>query len=277
MTNGWRVISTGFQQGAWNMAIDEALFQAVADGQAPRTLRFYGWNPPAVSLGYAQPQSDVDVDACVRNGIDLVRRPTGGRAILHHNELTYSVVVSANQIPEGNSVMASYRWISRGLLSGLRSLGVDAQMSRPDDGRYVAAIPGISHGAACFAKAARCDIVCDNKKLVGSAQVRRNATILQHGSVPIELNRGLSRKLFGKSGELQNAIGLSEIPGMKDIGFSEVEAAIRSGFEQELEGDLRDGELSEAERRVLQQLVAGKYGREAWLRRTWGTGLVTHG
>ena len=91
--NTWRILNTGLRGGAANMALDQALAESVAAGRSLRLVRFYGWNPPAVSLGYHQPASDLDLPACLRAGFEVVRRPTGGRAVLHRDEFTYSVKI----------------------------------------------------------------------------------------------------------------------------------------------------------------------------------------
>ena len=112
------------------MAIDEAILWAVAEGKSPPTLRFYGWEPPCLSIGYSQSmEGEVDVDKCREVGVDFVRRPTGGRAILHADELTYSVVASQSEPRVAGGVIESYRRLSAGLVAGLRGLGVEASQA----------------------------------------------------------------------------------------------------------------------------------------------------
>ena len=127
----WRAIFDPPRDGAMNMAIDEAILEATAAGSLAPTLRLYAWEPPTLSLGHAQPAADCDCEALRRLGWGLVRRPTGGRAILHTDELTYSVVAAESHPLMQGGVLESYRRLSRGLLSGLRILGVDAAA---DDG-----------------------------------------------------------------------------------------------------------------------------------------------
>ncbi|MEW5933385.1 MAG: biotin/lipoate A/B protein ligase family protein, partial [Bacillota bacterium] len=123
----WRLIRDGYHDGATNMAVDEAIMLAHARGEVPPTLRFYGWRPPALSLGYAQKaEREVDLEACRRAGVDVVRRPTGGRAVLHDREVTYSVVISTALFP--GSVVETYRRLSAGLVEGLRLLGLQAEV-----------------------------------------------------------------------------------------------------------------------------------------------------
>ncbi len=263
----WRVLSTGHAPGAWNMAVDEAICTAVAEGYALPTLRFYGWSPPAVSLGYAQSYTDIDWVVCAAHGIDVVRRPTGGRAILHDNELTYSVIVKVEDVPDGRTVISSYRWLSRGLVLGLSLLGVRVHMGA--ERTRLPAEP-LSHRCpttACFAKSARCDIMYENRKLVGSAQVRTKGVILQHGSLPLRLNRQLSTELFGESGDLRGAISLFEIPQARRITLNDLEEAVRQGFAEALGAIFENGELSIREKELAQKLVENRHRRADWVRR----------
>ncbi|MBM3267288.1 MAG: lipoate--protein ligase family protein [Candidatus Sericytochromatia bacterium] len=161
--------------GAYNMALDEALLEALAGGQGLPTLRFYDWSPPALSLGYAQPVEVVDRDACRRWGVDVVRRPTGGRAVLHDRELTYSVVMRAG----GESVADSYCRISKAIARALAAMGVPAEVAAGSARKA----PGV---ADCFAVATPADLVAGSgRKLAGSAQVRRHGRFLQHGSIKL--------------------------------------------------------------------------------------------
>jgi lipoate-protein ligase A len=177
----WRLIDSGPGPGAWNLALDEAIFDAVRARRSPPTLRLYGWEAPTLSLGYAQdPARDLDLAACAAAGVDVVRRATGGRAVLHDREVTYSVAVPAGTPLFGAGVDAAYRAVAAGLLAGLRLLGVDAALA-----------PAARGGAreprhpGCFATASRHEILAGGRKLVGSAQRRSGGAFLQHGSLLI--------------------------------------------------------------------------------------------
>ncbi len=161
------------------MAIDEAISQAVAEGLAPPTLRFYAWEPPCVSLGRNQKIAEVDAGRCAELGYDVVRRPTGGRAILHTDELTYSIIAAPDHPLMAGYVLDSYLRISRGLVAGLRRLGIEAEEA-PGANR---AGPDVS--AACFEVPSAYEIVAGGRKLLGSAQHRRARSVLQHGSLPL--------------------------------------------------------------------------------------------
>ncbi len=130
MTQNWRLIISPPAHGSWNMAVDEAILEAVSSDQAPPTLRLYAWDPPCLSLGYAQSCADADFAALARYGWELVRRPTGGRAILHTDELTYAVIAPLNNPVVSGGVLDSYSRISRGLLAAFERLSLDARADR---------------------------------------------------------------------------------------------------------------------------------------------------
>jgi lipoate-protein ligase A len=155
----------------YNMAADVALLDAVVAG-APPAVRLYRWTPPALSLGRFQPDDDVDLDACERFGVEVVRRPTGGQGLLHGADLTYSVVMP---LPTGaaGSVDAVYQRLAGALIAGLDRLGVDAAIARHDG----------PAGPVCFAGQQGADLRVGDRKLCGSAQVRREGSVLQHGSI----------------------------------------------------------------------------------------------
>jgi lipoate-protein ligase A len=191
------------------MAIDEAVLHALADGKGLPTLRFYRWEPACLSLGYNQHHSEVDEDACVGLGYTWVRRPTGGRAILHTDELTYSVVAPQDEPRVMGGIVESYRRLSQGLLAGLRALGADVFQAQEEKALD-------SHSSAvCFDTPSNYEITVNGKKVVGSAQVRRRGIVLQHGSVP----------LTGDLGRIFSCLRLPEfVPGALDAGRPEAES-----------------------------------------------------
>ncbi len=178
----WRLINTGVSDGAANMAVDEAIMRSVAEGMSLPTLRFYGWEPPCVSVGYSQSvRKEVDLDRCRERGYTWVRRPTGGLAILHIDELTYSVVAPRGEARVAGDIITSYRRLSLGLVEGLRTLHggvVQADLMEADG--------GLEKSAACFDVPSHYEVTAYGRKLVGSAQVRRNGVVLQHGALPLE-------------------------------------------------------------------------------------------
>lgn len=252
----WRLLPASANRGSENMAVDEAVFRSVEQGHSPPTLRFYQWAPPCVSLGRLQNARAIAAARLKRLGVDLVRRPTGGRAILHEEELTYSAVAPLAACPMGRDVMAVYRWISSGLVAGLKRLGVAATLAprRQEERAHRLRSP------SCFSSAARCDLVVDNRKLVGSAQARGRHAFLQHGAIPLVLDRRLWVELLGPRGDpgeaatdLYTFLGPTPVPRL-------VEALV-SGFEAVLQIRLTPGTLTPAERRLATRLATEKYNR----------------
>lgn len=265
----WRLLIADplAHDGATNMAIDEAILSAVAAGQSPPTLRFYTWEPPCVSIGYAQSMQEVvDLDICRRDGVTWVRRPTGGRAILHTDELTYSIAVPISDARVRGGVVASYRRLSQGLLAGFRLLGLDvvqaeAMEERADD-----------LSTACFDVPSHYEVTVRGKKLVGSAQVRRQNAVLQHGALPLrgDVTRLVAylrlppQERSALRAELQRrAITLEDALG-RTMPAVEAAQALAQGFAQALNLRLEPGKLTLQERTAMQQLREEKYTDEGW-------------
>ncbi len=259
--SSWRFLNTGADGGAVNMAIDEAMLIGVNRGTTPPTVRVYAWDPPTVSLGYAQRVEDeLDLEAVGNCGFGVVRRPTGGRAVLHAGELTYSVVGPAGEDPLGRSIMEAYEAIARALAAGLGRLGVEVELAP------VATEAMSRDGASppCFASAGRYEIVVGGRKLIGSAQRRVGRGVLQHGSLLTDATheriadvmlladdrrRETVRRLLG-----QKTTHLSALLG-RPVGFDEVAAAVRLGFADAWGVSLDEGCLTEAERKVAETLA----------------------
>lgn len=267
----WRLLWSGYADGYTNMAVDEALLWAAAEDGSPPTLRFYGWQPATVSLGYFQEaEGQVDRAEIARRGWGLVRRPTGGRAILHDDEVTYSVTIAEAQLEHGHSVMGSYREISRGLELGLQRLGLEAALGEtatdPEHRQAARDLPTV-----CFAQASRCDLVAAGRKVVGSAQVRKRGIILQHGSVPLNLRvedalavmpgRGTSRR--SEDQLTAAAQGIAQALG-QPLSFEQLARALAAGFEEAFDTRLEVGELTAAEEAKAGELREGKYATEGW-------------
>ena len=183
----WELIIDGATDGLRNMAIDAALLDEVESSPGTRTIvRFYGWRTPTISLGRNQKiENAVDVDYCRKSGIDIVHRPTGGRAVLHDDELTYAVV--SNDIESfGGTIYGNYKRVSEALCLGYNRLGVPAVLA-PDTRK---AVP-LSNGGdpPCFLSPSRYELMVEGRKIAGSAQRRVRRSFLQHGSMPITCNR----------------------------------------------------------------------------------------
>lgn len=222
------------------MEYDEKLAQALVSSDGPCVVRFYGWKPSAISLGWHQDASEIDGEKCAHAGIDVVRRPTGGRAILHSDEVTYSVVMIASQ----KSVLSVYQQISEALVNGLRSLGADVALEKSQP--HFPSLYRTSSSVACFASAARYEIHIAGRKIVGSAQ-RRYArpngeeVVLQHGSVllgpdhlrmvdflkslRVDQRDRLKQELRSKTVDLASVLG-------RVVQYEEVVSALKKGFEE---------------------------------------------
>ena len=174
----WRLLITGALDGPTNMAVDQAIMEAVAEGRVPPTLRFYAWEPGCLSLGHMQPVAEVDQARLAGQGWELVRRITGGRAVLHIDELTYSVALREDDPLAAGSIVDSYRRLSEALLWGLRRLGADANADKRAE-------RGDHKGPVCFEVPSHYEVTVNGQKLVGSAQVRKFGAVLQHGSLPL--------------------------------------------------------------------------------------------
>jgi lipoate-protein ligase A len=258
---GWRLIPDGAHDGAWNMAADEALASAVGAGQAEPTLRLYGWVRPTVSLGFLQRGSaGVDRAACLRRGIPLVRRITGGRALLHAEELTYSVAVPLAGPWGALSVPASFRALSMGLVEMLRRLGVPATIGPSGEGDGGAALSGL-----CFLARRMPAILVEGRKLVGSAQRRSGAWLLQHGSLLLDLDHELQRAVFPAwpPDAARRITCLRELLGRRP-GPDELAAALGAAWSARFGGPCRYAEATPSELSEAERLVAVRYGKPEW-------------
>lgn len=289
----WRLVHSGHLSGAANMAIDEAILHGVAQGGRP-TLRFYGWEPPAISVGVFQDvENEIDLVMCKSLGIDVVRRPTGGRAVLHDVEVTYSLILPEESgiIPKG--ITESYRAVSEGIVRGLVSLGLDAKMvslrrkgeeaapamHAPRSGRSVITVEAPDQGsasAACFDSPSWYEVTVGGKKIVGSAQMRRMGVLLQHGSIPLELD---AEKFFAclhfpsresrkraKAAFLAKATSVREELG-RDVSFIEVSEAVAQGLKEALGITFVEEELTPFELETAEKLLLAKYAHLDWPQR----------
>lgn len=234
----WRLLIDELpREGAENMALDEALMESVAAGASPATLRFYRWAPPCLSLGKRQPLDGVDLSACARDGVDVVRRATGGWAILHTDELTYSIAVRPDDPRAEGAILDAYRRLSQGLVAGLRRLGVPAEMNP------ITAGGTHNTSAACFEVPSAYEITARGRKLIGSAQVRPNGRVLQHGSLPLvgDISRVARYLAFEREEERTaltehlraRAATLAELAG-REVSFAQAAKALRDGFAEAL-------------------------------------------
>lgn len=258
----WRlIVEREPRPGAENMALDEAIMDAVAEGTAPPTLRFYAWAPPCLSLGKRQPLDGVDLARCAADGVDVVRRATGGFAILHTDELTYSIATRPDDPRADGAILDAYRKLSAGLVAGLHILGLPARMN--------SVVPGGVHNAsaACFEVPSAYEIVTGERKLFGSAQARPGGRVLQHGSLPLtgdiarvvrylaldaeDDQASLERHLRERATTLSDALG-------RPVSYDEAATALARGFAEALNLTLKPGDVSEAELRLAKSRLAEK-------------------
>jgi lipoyl(octanoyl) transferase len=262
----WRLLGGPPLDGATNMAIEEAVLRARIAGDAPPTVRFFGWSPPAISLGYGQPlDRGIDLGACARLGIGIVRRPTGGSAILHEpsdREVTYSVVARREDFPGADDVLETYRVLATGLLAGLARLGAcRAEMAPVARAARPAAAP-----VFCFARTGAYEIAVAGRKLGGSAQRRQGRAFLQHGAVLLDQDPERLRAVFPGLDDAPAAMTTLAAELGRQVGFDEVAAALGDGLAGALGVRLAPGRLSASERAAAARLVAEKYGTDVWTR-----------
>ncbi len=269
----WRlIVDDQPRSGAANMAMDQALAESAATGDAPPTLRFYRWNPPAVSLGRHQAMTDLDVDAIRELGYEIVRRPTGGRAILHTDELTYAVTAAADEPRVSGSLMDAYLRLSNALLIGLQKVGLAADKAAGD----VRAGPNVS--AACFEVPSAYEITAHGRKLIGSAQSRRAGYVLQHGSLPLVGDIGrlvdvlalpdedrvrLRAELVSRACTLAEALGVPEDD--THLQFDAVAQAITQGFTDLLNMQFNRSQPTPAELRRTAELIREQFANSEWI------------
>lgn len=273
----WRLIRSGACSPAENMAVDEAILTLHSEGRVPPTVRFYGWKPGTLSIGYFQKaEEEVDLAGVVRQGYGFVRRPTGGRAVLHDAELTYSIVVSEDYPGIPRSVTEAYRVLSEGLRLGFVRLGLHAEMTELSEDKKEA-YAGAPASAACFDSPSWYELVVEGRKVAGSAQMRQKGVVLQHGSILLELD---TQALFGllkfRSEESRQrlaaaferkAVAINPLlrgSGREGVGYADAEKAFTAGLEEGLGIRLAEGELTPEERELADRLVREKYGMEEW-------------
>lgn len=250
MKEQWRFLQTGYNTAATNMAIDRAVLVANSKNMVPPTVRFFAWKPPAISIGYFQSLNDeVDLDNCKKLGVDYVRRITGGGAVFHEDELTYSIIISESHPKISKNIMESYGRICGALIKGLKHLGIESS--------YVPIN----------------DIIADNRKISGSAQTRKLRTVLQHGTILTDVdvdkmfallkvpNEKIKDKLIADV--KQRVTSIKHVLG-KEASFDEVAKAMKTGFEEEFNIELINGELTKEELVLTSKFKEECFGTKDW-------------
>jgi lipoate-protein ligase A len=266
----FRLIFDSIHDGATNMAVDEAILDSVVRGDSPPTLRLYRWEPACLSLGYGQRAADADHARLAEYGWDLVRRMTGGRAILHTDEITYSLALPGDHPLVAGSIVESYRRLSAALLAGLEQLGLAAHADKRDKGTA-----GAQHvGPVCFEVPSDYEITANGRKLIGSAQVRpQGGGVLQHGSVPLygdvsricealafpdeAARREARARVLDRATTLEGALG-------RCVTWDEAAEALAAAFANTFTLDLIAADLSAAEVHRAAELSQSRYDADAW-------------
>jgi lipoate-protein ligase A len=251
----FRLLETGEHTGFYNMGLDEALLETVASGESLPVLRFYSWKPATVTLGYFQSLEDeIDLMACERHGVDIVRRITGGGAVFHQAEVTYSIILPVTHPLAGASILESYQILCGGITSGLARLGISAHFAGIND-----IIVGVH---------------AEGRKVSGNAQTRRRGCVLQHGTILLDNDVDLMFNLLKVPQEKlkdklihdvkMRVTSLNALLG-RAVSFEEAECTLVQGFREALSLDLRPSSPTEAEEARAEQLAAEKFASADWL------------
>ncbi len=253
-----RLIKQGPQHAYFNMALDEAVSEAVRRRLSPPTLRLYGWDRPSLSLGRFQAVSDIDKNYCDEKGYPVVRRQTGGRAVLHDAELTYSFSARSDDTLFSGSLIENYTLISDALLLGLRISGVTAKAS------YIKKRASAHNNPACFRAVSFGEITVEGKKVIGSAQKRYKDGFLQHGSILLRFSRR----------ELANVLGQHDEDSFSDIGaindyapdisFNTLCSTLKEAFGKSLKIKLINDKPSRYEQDRAAELERTRYSNPEW-------------
>ncbi len=251
------------------MALDEALLLAASEEGFTPTLRFFSWDRPSLSIGSFQKAQELDLSKVKETGVPLVRRPTGGRAVLHDAELTYSITCPIPSTFFPSDLLGSYNMIGSCFVRGLKALGIEAGLyPLRRDGKHAQS----GHNPLCFSSPSWYEVLIDNKKLIGSAQRRLKGSFLQQGSLLIELDIPaiLSFQQFkddeartkAQAGLIQKMTALHE--HASGIGIEKLKGALVKGFGDEMGAVCSPGEVTKEESALAERLFEDKYSRDSW-------------
>ncbi|MFJ7975093.1 biotin/lipoate A/B protein ligase family protein [Peribacillus sp. NPDC096379] len=269
----WAFIDSGNSTPAFNMALDEALLNWHSNGEIPPVVRFYGWNPATLSIGYFQrAEKEINIAEVKRQGLGFIRRPTGGRAVLHEHELTYSVIVNEEYPDMPKNVTEAYRVISEGILMGFRNLGLDAYFAVPSTEKEKAALKE-PRTSVCFDAPSWYELVVEGRKVAGSAQTRQKGVILQHGSILLDMDDEKLFSLFNFPNERvkermmksfkSKAVAINDLHTRK-ISLDEAKDAFHKGFATGLNINLEPLILTKDQEKEVTNLAQDKYEADEW-------------
>ncbi|WLD92011.1 biotin/lipoate A/B protein ligase family protein [Alkalihalobacillus sp. AL-G] len=273
MKEQWYFIDSGACSPAFNMALDEALLEWHSKGEIPPVVRFYEWNPATLSIGYFQRvEKEIDLEAVDRHGYGFVRRPTGGRAVLHDKELTYSVIVSEEHPYMPQSVTEAYRVISNGILEGFRNLGLEAYFSVPETEAEKAGLKN-PRSAVCFDAPSWYELVVEGRKVAGSAQTRQKGVILQHGSILLDIDEGKLFDCFKFANDRvrermqrafsKKAVAINDLRE-EPVTISEAKPAFKLGFEKGLDIEFVPYKLTKEQLLYVEEIAKRRYENDEW-------------
>ena len=267
----WRILTQGKLSPAENMATDDAIFELIQEGKSQPLIRFYDWNPPTLSLGYHQNAGkEVDFKLLEKYQYGFVRRPTGGRLVLHKDEITYAVISPNDEHLAGN-VLKSYGNISLALAEGLRLLGIEVEFEQKE-------LSTFSQREAvnpCFNSSSKYELVVQGKKIVGSAQVRKNNVLLQHGSIILTENQreiaylmpDISDKMRARLAQLMDnkTITINQVL-KKTVAYDVAVEKFVQGFKKAWANDEFEdiSDLEEFEKEKVRELIKNKYSTDKW-------------
>lgn len=269
----WHFINSGKCSPSYNMALDEALLEWHSKGEIGPVLRFYEWAPATLSIGYFQSvEKEINMDKVHEYGLGLVRRPTGGRSVLHEDELTYSVIVSEDYPDMPRTITEAYRVISGGLVEGFKNLGLDAYFAVPRSEKEKSDLKK-PKSAVCFDAPSWYELVVEGRKVAGSAQTRQKGVILQHGAILLSVDLDKLVSLFAFSSERvrerilkglrDKAVAIDELAG-RTVSIAESVEAFAKGFEQALQITLEPYELSFEQIAYVKEIERKKYANDEW-------------
>lgn len=240
------------------MAVDEAILDGVVEGSSEETIRFFDFSPPAITIGRLQKIEDIDEHFCRKNRIDIVRRLTGGRAVVHSGDFTFSLIIKRNNPIFGGGIYKTYRSVSASFLFALKLLNVPAEWQKVKQAQREGETSYSSYSPLCFSSVSRYELTVRKKKILGVSQYRKKDAILVQGSLPIEKPLGIFFDLYPPD----RFFSIKE-SGNKDIGFESFSVSLRNGMEKINSINLVTGKLSSMEIERT-NILKGKYCLNNW-------------
>jgi len=264
----WRILNFQKYNAFENMAIDEAIFLETIRNRKLPTIRFYGWKPPAVSIGYFQEtEKEVNIEKCLAEGVNIVRRQSGGKAVFHDDEITYSVVASSEEKKFPPNTLGTYKIISNCLAAGLARIGLKASLE--EDGRCPTEE---AFKSSCFSTPSRHELLVSGRKICGSAQIRTSKGFLQHGSILKSFNAKLSASFLlppcteDQIRKVKGSVTAINLEAPLSLDEIEISANLKKGFAEILGVEIEEGALDEREEELKNKLLS-KYSNWEWTRK----------